>query len=69
MTNLTVGNQVTFEFKNDDYMSDCLITFEVTRIEEKRIYLNKIELDGKVNNWGGIGYTKFNKWMKKYLIN
>ena len=68
MTTLSLNETVTFEFKNDDYMCDDKVTFRVTRIEEKRIYLNIIK-DGVESVWAGIGYTKFNKWMHKYKVN
>ena len=36
MTTLKLNETITFEFKNDNYMSDCKITFQVKRIEDKR---------------------------------
>ena len=69
MTTLTVNETVTFEFKNDKDMIDTIATFSISRIEEKRIYLNLIE-NGKIDKYPlVIGYTKFDVWMRKYKIN
>ena len=68
MTTLKVNETVTFEFKNDKDMIDTIATFSISRIEEKRIYLNLIE-NGKIDRYPlAIGYTKFDIWMKKYKI-
>lgn len=69
---LKVNDRVTFQFKNDKEMIDCILTYQIMRMEEKRIYLTLVRKDGSLDTSmyavQQFGYTKFYTWMRKYKV-